>query len=318
MSTRSRRRTPSAPPMVGRSRRGGASMGAPRGPAALVGSPRRHPVGPLHDALPAPLAAGSPQRADATREKLLAATHALLRERVGGTVSVNEICERAGANVAMVKYCFGSKDALIGALIERIVGGFVGELEALDRRHLPASVKLRIHVAEIVRNYVRYPYINRLLSAQFAGDRRQGRGKAFAQFRDSRTRLVSPSAGRRPQGRRVSRRRPDTLLLHRDRPGGVLLHGATLAARIRYRQDRRRAPRPIHRSRDRDRAARRRGSPSATIGGGRASTPQGHTVNTEQMHGACEHHNPQGGHRTGRIKPGKAGRATDRARRHAR
>src|SRR5450631_678403 len=62
-----------------------------------------------------------PRRADATREKLLAATHELLRERVGGPVSVNEICARAGANVAMVKYCFGGKDAMIAALIERIV-----------------------------------------------------------------------------------------------------------------------------------------------------------------------------------------------------
>ncbi len=106
------------------------------------------------------------QRADATREKLLAATHELLRERVGGPVSVNEICIRAGANVAMVKYCFGSKDAMIAALIERIVAGFIRELDALDKRSLNASEKLRVHVAEIVRNYVRYPYINRLLSAQ--------------------------------------------------------------------------------------------------------------------------------------------------------
>jgi TetR/AcrR family transcriptional regulator len=110
----------------------------------------------------------APQRADATREKLLAATHELLRERVGGPVSVNEICERAGANVAMVKYCFGSKDAMIAALIGRIVAGFVRELAALDARRLSASDKLRIHVAEIVRNYVRYPYLNRLLSTQLS------------------------------------------------------------------------------------------------------------------------------------------------------
>jgi TetR/AcrR family transcriptional regulator len=128
--------------------------------------PRRRP---LPDApLPPPLRAAVPQRADATREKLLAATHELLRERVGGPVSVNEICARAGANVAMVKYCFGSKDAMIAALIERIVGGFIDELAALDARDLSATARLRIHVAEIVRNYVRYPYINRLLSTQLA------------------------------------------------------------------------------------------------------------------------------------------------------
>ena len=118
--------------------------------------------------LPPPHQGDAPQRADATREKLLAATHELLRERVGGPVSVNEICERAGANVAMVKYCFGSKDAMIAALIGRIVEGFVRELAALDARRLSASDKLRIHVAEIVRNYVRYPYLNRLRSTQLS------------------------------------------------------------------------------------------------------------------------------------------------------
>jgi len=119
-------------------------------------------------ALPPPRPVAAPPRADGTREKLLAATHELLRERVGGTVSVTEICARASANVAMVKYCFGSKDAMIAALIERIVGGFVSELAALDARDLTASAKLSIHVAEIVRNYVRYPYLNRLLSTQLA------------------------------------------------------------------------------------------------------------------------------------------------------
>jgi hypothetical protein len=87
-----------------------------------------------------------------TREKLLAATHELLYERVGGPVSINEICERAGANVAMVKYCFGSKDAMMAALVDRVISGFVRELEKLDRRDLSAQEKLRIHIAEIVRN----------------------------------------------------------------------------------------------------------------------------------------------------------------------
>src|SRR5260221_6042857 len=134
-------------------------------------SPRRpsRPVAPPRPSRPPPHREDGPQRADATREKLLAATHELLRERVGGSVSVNKICACAGANVAMVKYCFGSKDGLIAALIGRIVEGFVRELAALDARPLRASDKLRIHVAEIVRNYVRYPYLNRLVSAQLSG-----------------------------------------------------------------------------------------------------------------------------------------------------
>ena len=89
-------------------------------------------------------------------------------------MSVNDICARAGANVAMVKYCFGGKDAMLAALVERITGGFALELAALDLRPSSARDKLRRHVAEIVRNYVRYPYLNRLISTQLAVDSAAG------------------------------------------------------------------------------------------------------------------------------------------------
>ena len=82
-----------------------------------------------------------------TREKLLAATHELLYERVGGPVSVNEICTRAGANVAMVKYCFGSKDAMMVALIDRIATASSASSKSSTRADLSASDKLRIHIA---------------------------------------------------------------------------------------------------------------------------------------------------------------------------
>lgn len=106
------------------------------------------------------------QGADGTRERLLAATHALLVERGGGHASVNDICLRAGANVAMVKYCFGSKDGMMQALIDRITGGFVEDIKRLDALNLNPSDRLSRHVAGIVGNYVRYPYINRLTNEQ--------------------------------------------------------------------------------------------------------------------------------------------------------
>ena len=130
---------------------------------------------------PLPPGDGAASAAGETREKLLAATHELLYERVGGPVSVNDICARAGVNVAMVKYCFGGKDAMMVALIDRVIAGFIRELEKLDRRTLNAEDKLRIHVGEIVRNYVRYPYLNRLLSTQLLGT---GNGGAATLARD--------------------------------------------------------------------------------------------------------------------------------------
>jgi TetR/AcrR family transcriptional regulator len=102
--------------------------------------------------------------ADVTREKLLAAAHDLFVARAGHAASVSEICERAEVNVAMVKYCFGSKDGLLDALLERVLTGLAGEIERLSAQDLEPGEKLRRHVSEIVRNYVRYPYVNRLMN----------------------------------------------------------------------------------------------------------------------------------------------------------
>jgi TetR/AcrR family transcriptional regulator len=114
--------------------------------------------------LPAP--AEPPRGADATAERLLQAAHALLYERGGARFSVSELCGRADANVAMVKYCFGNKDGLLLALVTRITGSFRADFEALAAADLGWREKLERHVAGIVRSYVRYPYINRLLADQ--------------------------------------------------------------------------------------------------------------------------------------------------------
>jgi AcrR family transcriptional regulator len=102
--------------------------------------------------------------ADITRGKLLAAAHDLFVERATHTASVSEICERADVNVAMVKYCFGSKDGLLDALLERVLTGLAAEIARLSELDLEPGEKLRRHVAEIIRNYVRYPYVNRLMN----------------------------------------------------------------------------------------------------------------------------------------------------------
>jgi AcrR family transcriptional regulator len=102
--------------------------------------------------------------AEITRRKLLDAADALLIERGGQTATVSDICARAQVNVAMVKYCFGSKSELLDALLERVLEGLAEEVERLGRSPLPPEEQLRRHVAEIVRNYVRHPYVNRLMN----------------------------------------------------------------------------------------------------------------------------------------------------------
>ena len=115
---------------------------------------------------PLPPLPAVPRRADATRERLLQATHELLHERQGSHVSVSDICERAATNVAMVRYCFGSKDGLMLALMTRITDSFRVDFQSLAGTPLPWREKLADHLREVVRNYMRFPYITRLLSDQ--------------------------------------------------------------------------------------------------------------------------------------------------------
>lgn len=104
--------------------------------------------------------------AEITREKLIDAAHELFVERADHAATVSEICTRADVNVAMVKYCFGGKDGLLDAVLERVLVGLTAEIERLSALDLPPDEKLRRHVGEIVRNYVRYPYVNRLMNGR--------------------------------------------------------------------------------------------------------------------------------------------------------
>ena len=118
--------------------------------------------------------AREPGTAGLTRELLLGATHELLYERGGATVSISEICGHAGVNVAMVKYCFGNKDGLMLALITRITDSFGAELQELAGVEADWHVKLDRHLREVVRNYMRYPYLTRLLMDQLRSADEQG------------------------------------------------------------------------------------------------------------------------------------------------
>ena len=104
--------------------------------------------------------------AEITADKLLRAAHDLFVERADHAATVSEICSRAEVNVAMVKYCFGNKDGLLDALLERVLSGLTAEIERLSALDLPPDEKLRRHVGQIVRNYVRFPYVNRLMNGR--------------------------------------------------------------------------------------------------------------------------------------------------------
>jgi AcrR family transcriptional regulator len=120
-------------------------------------------------ATPLPSVSYAPRGADATREKLLQATHELLIERAGAEPSLSQICERAGVQTGMVRYCFGSKSQMLEALVERLRDGVRADLARLAAIDLAPEEKLRRNVRAMVRNFVRYPYGTQLSEQLRAG-----------------------------------------------------------------------------------------------------------------------------------------------------
>ena len=74
----------------------------------------------------------------ATRQRLLEAAEELFSEHGFDRVSVRDVTEKAGANVAAVNYHFGSREGLIEQVIERYVNPVneerIARLEAVERR----------------------------------------------------------------------------------------------------------------------------------------------------------------------------------------
>lgn len=64
------------------------------------------------------------------RRALLEAAQAILAERPAGKLTVREVAGRAGCDVALVNYYFGSKEGLLGAAVEDALAELRGVLEA--------------------------------------------------------------------------------------------------------------------------------------------------------------------------------------------
>jgi AcrR family transcriptional regulator len=83
--------------------------------------------------------------AQGTPERLIAAVERLLAEREDLDPPLRDITQAAGANVAAVNYHFGSKAALVTAVIERALAeharGMLAAVDAVSNAQPPASVE---------------------------------------------------------------------------------------------------------------------------------------------------------------------------------
>jgi AcrR family transcriptional regulator len=97
------------------------------------------------------------------RERLLDTAGRLMSDRHSIDVSLSEIARHSGLNSALVKYYFGNKNGLLLALVEREAAAALQGFKELLRQDLSPSEKLRRHIAGIINNFFRTPYLNRLL-----------------------------------------------------------------------------------------------------------------------------------------------------------
>lgn len=97
------------------------------------------------------------------RGQLLDTASAIMREGDQVDISLSELSLRAGLNSALVKYYFGNKAGLLLALLEREWAEIVASVDALLAKELDPETKLRIHMARVVDNFFRTPYVHRLL-----------------------------------------------------------------------------------------------------------------------------------------------------------
>lgn len=94
---------------------------------------------------------------------LLQAAADLMTERGTIEISLLEIAQRSQLNSALVKYYFGSKNGLMLALMEEVLGAGLKQLNGLLEMDLSATEKLKLHIKGVINVYFRYPFINRLI-----------------------------------------------------------------------------------------------------------------------------------------------------------
>ncbi|WP_338466855.1 TetR family transcriptional regulator [Novosphingobium sp. ZN18A2] len=112
---------------------------------------------------PARKSAATRQPRENSRETLLDATSALMRELDTVEVGIVDIAARAGVNHAMIRYFFGSKEGLMFALLDRDVEKRIRQLDRLFALDVTPTERMRIHLRGIMDTYYEIPYLNRLI-----------------------------------------------------------------------------------------------------------------------------------------------------------
>jgi TetR/AcrR family fatty acid metabolism transcriptional regulator len=136
-----------------------------------------------------------------TKEKILAAAKDLFEEKGFDYVSVREIASHAGVNVALISYHFGSKEALLAALIEEMSNITHLRLNDINNSDLEPEVKLHqtveVMVDKVFENKKYYQMIYRELSTLQRPELNQKISKVMKKNRDEVRKIIEDGQHKR-------------------------------------------------------------------------------------------------------------------------
>ncbi|WP_422059634.1 TetR family transcriptional regulator [Sphingopyxis sp.] len=98
-----------------------------------------------------------------TPARILHAARSLMIEKGVLEVSLAEISQRAGTNVALVSYYFGNREGLMIAVAEADAKRAVGDLGRLLAADISPTSKIEAHIKGLIEAYFEFPYLHRLL-----------------------------------------------------------------------------------------------------------------------------------------------------------
>ena len=103
------------------------------------------------------------KRRQATAQRIIDAARILMIEQGSLEISLAEISQRAGTNIALVSYYFGNREGLMVALAESDSQHALAGLQRLLAADLTPTEKIRIHISGMIDAYFARPYLHRLL-----------------------------------------------------------------------------------------------------------------------------------------------------------
>lgn len=120
--------------------------------------------------------------APTTPRRIIDAARSLMTEHELLEVSIAEISQRAGTNVALVSYYFGNREGLMVAIAEDDAERATANLDRLLAADIMPTAKIAAHIKGLIEAYYARPYLHRLLQKLLREGSAEASGKVGETF----------------------------------------------------------------------------------------------------------------------------------------